>query len=346
MFGVRLIPEEVQEMFEPMLGSFAPFSKGERVDDVVTTGARKDGLTRIVERFEFIFADFLRGGSLETVAKVAGASSRVRSPLEAYANYSAGVVIIGTAASRQLRQFDGKGKNQHRFFSGEPFKGGFWRCLCILAAGGLPLDETLANRLLDGMTVGPSGDPSAPNDMDSPLRLGFLNRAEGYQQNITTHLVRCLRYAGELERMLFTMQIFVQAMVGSRRWEREDRFDFRELRMFMPDREMNPIHEMAHDLARHGMAPMNLRNEVSQYGMDYRRVLEELMHRARDGRDVSEIFQRLMHENRDLGLGREFEHWLMRYLDVFRLDWERNRARLGEEEKSDTGFLGKLFGKR
>lgn len=94
MFGIRLIPEEVQEMFEPMLGCFAPFSKGERVDEVVAAPERKEGLTRIVERFEFIFADFLRGASLETVAKIASASSRVRSSLEAHANYCAGVMLL------------------------------------------------------------------------------------------------------------------------------------------------------------------------------------------------------------------------------------------------------------
>lgn len=335
VFGIRLIPEEVQEMFEPMLGCFAPFSKGERVDEVVAAPTRKDGLTRIVERFEFIFADFLRGGSLETVAKISTVGSRMRSPLEAHANYCAGVMIIGTAASRQLRQFDGKGK-QHRFFSGEVFKGAFWRCLCILAAGGITLDDTLAGRLLEGLQVAPLGDGSPPNDLESPLRLGLLNRAEGYKANIAEHLLRCLRYSSELERTLFVLQLVIQVMARSRRLhDRDDRmfFEFRDIRMYSRYRDGSPIGEMIHDLARNGMVPMELRGEIERYEVDYRPLLEQMMLEAREKGDVRHLLMRL-HEamsSKELGFfGRDVERSLMQYLEFIHHEWDVHRVKEDE----------------
>ncbi len=331
MFGIRLMPDEVQEMLEPMLGCFAPFSKGERVDEVVGAAARRDGLIRIVDRFESVFADFLRGGSLEIVARLASGNSRLRSPLEAYANYCAGILMIGTAASRQLRQFDGKSK-QHRFFSGEPFKGAFWRCLCILAAGGISLDDVLADRLLDGMQVTPTADSPPPNDLESPLRLGFLNRAEGYKTTIGDHLARCLRYTFGLEQILFAFQFIVQALGRTRlAHEREPSlpFNLREVRMYALHREATPIGAMAHELAESGMVPAYLLKELEKYEVDYRRLMERLVSEMRETGRIDKVLQYFMREllSEDAGpIGRDLRHLLVNVDDLLSHDWNLRRG--------------------
>ncbi|MGH9875537.1 MAG: hypothetical protein ACRD9S_24030, partial [Pyrinomonadaceae bacterium] len=292
VFSIRLIPEEVQEMLEPMLGCFGPFAKGERVDDVVAAGSRKDGLTRIVDRFETLYAEFLRGGPLETVAKVADTTSLIRSSLEAYANYCAGLLIIGSAASRQLRQFNGK-RGTHRLFCAEPSKGAFWRCLCILAAGGLVVERSLASRLLDGVGLLTTDGTSPIADTDSPMKLGLLNLAQGYDPNIPKHLKRCLLYAAQLEQLLFVMQLLSEFVGrGSQKLDHE-LFNLRDLRDYTFHR-VNPIGELAALLVDTGMVAEEITELTRELDTDYRETIERIMYETREGGDVSHLVRRLM----------------------------------------------------
>src|SRR5262249_42399984 len=143
--------------------------------------------------------------SLDTVARVIHFTSLVKNALEAYANYLAGVLIIGTAATRQLRQYGGNHKQQP-LFSAEPFKNAFWRCVCILASGGVILDGTLSNRLLEGTTLSNEAEPLAVKDLDSPIKVGFLTNVEGYEPTFARILRDSLRHSAELEMQVFLMQ--------------------------------------------------------------------------------------------------------------------------------------------
>lgn len=175
---LRLITDEVQEMLEPMLGCLVPFLAGEKVDQVVSGPHRKEGLTRIVERFEKLYDPFLRGRSLGMISDRTRGKSLISSPLEAYANYCAGLLIIGTASARQLSAFRTTAE-EPRHLNGDPFPGAFWRCLSILHAGGLAMDDKLANRLFRQLSVLASEDRGL-SDKDSPWKLAFLRPVDGY----------------------------------------------------------------------------------------------------------------------------------------------------------------------
>ena len=85
-----------------MLGGLAEFLKSADVSQVVKQPKRGDGLSRIVERFEGLLDAFLQGQSLDTVNQHTRNKLLIRSPLEAFANYCVGLLVIGTAAARQL----------------------------------------------------------------------------------------------------------------------------------------------------------------------------------------------------------------------------------------------------
>ncbi|HWB04499.1 MAG TPA: NACHT domain-containing protein [Verrucomicrobiales bacterium] len=205
----RLVPEEVQEMFEPMLGCFGPFSKGEKVDEAVAVPARKEGLNRILSRFEILYSTFLKGDAFDTISKIVPVSTLVRTPLEAHANYFAGLLIIGTGAARQLGLYRGKGEKSN-LFNGEPFRGAFWRGLCILAAGGLPVDDTLSDRVFRGMRVKAEDESARVSDLNFPIKLGKAARAEGFEDTIGSALEEYLNYATELEAQVFLLSLLVR----------------------------------------------------------------------------------------------------------------------------------------
>jgi hypothetical protein len=324
ILGIRLIPEEVQEMFEPMLGCFGPFSKGERVDEVVTVPARRDGLTRVVERFEFILAEFLRGNSLEAIARVVNPSSRIRNPLEAHANYCAGIILVGAAAARQLRQFDGKGKPGYSF-SAEPFKGAFWRCLCVLAAGGITLYTTFSTRLLDGVRAR-VGDEDKLNDVDSPIKLGLLGHVDGYDSALARFAYDASHYTVELEREVMMLQVLVQLLALpaiSPDPEKRVPFAIRESRYFAETHRFGRVSEMSEDLVRGGLLPDDLRGRLQGLEYELRDVFEYTQHKlyassSRDGAvDVRELLDHFMNSFRPSkrSFDRDFWYWLRHVVD-------------------------------
>jgi len=215
--------------------------------------------------------------------------------------------------------------------------------LCVLAAGGISLDDALGSRLLDGMQVALAADSSTPNDLDSPLRLGFLNRAEGYKSNIAQHLVRCLRHVSELERLLFALQLVVQAVAGAHRVRDPKEtmlFDLRQFRMFSPHRDISAVGEMVHDLINAGMAPAELQMEVERCQVDDRRMMERMVLGGPESGDVRDLLVRLTHglASGDEGLpGRDLRRWLAHYLEYVRHEWEHRGA--SEGDKGDEGLF-------
>ena len=203
------------------------------------------------------------------------------------------------------------------------------------------MDDALASRLLDGMQVAPASDASAPNDLESPLRLGFLNRAEGYRPSIADHLVKCLRYESEPERMLLALQVILQTEVGHRRIrDHEDRllFDVREVLVFSPHSDLSPVGEMILDLIRNGMAPADLRRGVQRYEVDYREMTERMVIQRRNRIDFREFLVGLAREGISPGgrfRSRELLHWLMRYVEVTRHDLEPLRRETLAKQDED-----------
>jgi hypothetical protein len=288
VFGVRPLPAEVQEMFEPMLGCFAPFSKGDRVDEVVTASHRKDGLLRVVERFEMVLDAFLRGKTVDVVGKVANVGHRTQNLLDVHANYVAGILIVGTAASRQLRRFGDK-PTQRRQFSGEPFRGAFWRCVSVLTAGGVALDDVLAARLFDGMVVAAEDRESQISELDSPLRVGVLSRVDGFRSRIATSLSECLQYVTELELAVTLLQAALTPTMHMP--YTIDRLGYLG---GSPHRESrNPLRKFVAELVTHGMAPDALMSNEDDTIRYARHLLEEIAVRSRHSKsDAHEIYAR------------------------------------------------------
>ena len=200
VIGIRLITQEVQEMLEPMLGCLVPFLKGDRVDQVVSGETRKDGLGRIIERFQILFKELLQGRSLDTIDRGTKGRLLINSPLEAYANQCAGYLIIGTAARRQLASIHGNSKTTSPMFSAVPYEGAFWQCLCLLHAGGLTIDRNLAERLTNGLTVQDIGGGKGLDDRSLPIRPALLAGIHGYEASITKSFIK---YAEEVALLSF-----------------------------------------------------------------------------------------------------------------------------------------------
>lgn len=173
------------------------------------------------------------------------------------------------------------------------------------------------------MQVANEGDKAGPNDMESPLRLGLLNRAEGYKPNIAERLVGCLRYVSELQRALFAMQIVMQAAGAQSILKANERmlFDMHDHRILESHRRGTPIGALIDELARNGMVPMELRSEIDRYEFDYREWMQRIMHEARGTGDLRHFVVRLREEigSRDMGfVGQELEHYLINYLEHMR----------------------------
>jgi energy-coupling factor transporter ATP-binding protein EcfA2 len=212
VLAIRVIPAEVQEMLEPMLGSFVTFSKGEKVDELVSKSSQEDGLRRVKQRFQEIFDQVLKGNSQLDIEEATRGVSTDVGRLDGYSNYLIGVVLIGAAASR---------RSSESAFDLEPWNGCFWRWLMLIHAGGT-VHRELASRLYRGTRL---GSQPGLGDNELPLRLGWLPQISNYSPNfraiLTRHcdaVKRLCELAGAmsvvLNRLLVTSNI---EMVGSGR---------------------------------------------------------------------------------------------------------------------------------
>jgi hypothetical protein len=240
--GVRPITEEVQEMLEPMLGGLVEFLKGADVSQVVKQPTRRDGLKRIVERFEGLLDAFLQGESLDTVNQHTRNKLLIRSPLEAFANYCVGLLIIGTAAARQL----GNGAdNKGTLFQAEQSRGAFWRCVSILQAGGIAIDQKLGNRIFLGLTVkNEKFKDDIVGDLTAPFKLGEFALADGYAPGLS-HAIHRLRV---YEQALGLVVLAVIASLFPRSSHREQRTQYELLRELT--RALDPHHNFFDNITR------------------------------------------------------------------------------------------------
>lgn len=338
MLSVRPIPEEVQEMFEPMLGCFEQFCKNDSVNETVLMPVRRDGLARIVERFETLYADVLMGASLEMVSRTSAATAK-KSQYEAYANYCAGILIIGTAAARHLRRYKVKG-SPLRLFSGEPFRGAFWRCVCILAAGGITLDEALSTRLLDGMQIGTADDDSTHiGDADSPIKLGFLSRAKGYRPQLSELIKQFTSYQIQLERLsfglLFMLRYVLEKLNPKAKLEHhvESPFDWP---VFQSDAGPSPFSELLEQLAKAAIIEPGAEHVVHYNELEWRNWVMELEQLMNEEKTPSEILRRVLHAFPAMRLSPmrfHFRHWLR---DIPRLNRQFIHSGIISAKRSST----------
>jgi hypothetical protein len=201
ILAIRLLPEEIQEMLEPMLGAVLEFRKGGAVEDRVPAQERHSGLRDVLERCEELYALSVAGvlgfGRLEDVVKSAPGVNGVH---EGCANYLVGLALVGCAAARQLSI-----EAPDSRFQAEPEPGIFWRFLALGNAGGVSFDERLAARLFTHMSVR-AGDEGL-EDLSVPWKLYRLVGVDGFHSEIHDATVRMLR-TGQLTTQLILLLIF------------------------------------------------------------------------------------------------------------------------------------------
>jgi hypothetical protein len=185
VLAIRVLPGEVQEMLEPMLGSFVAFHRGAKVEDAVSSEIRLAGLLRVRLRFQELYCGILNGSALGIVMEATKLFPLVGSPLEANACYCTGVVLVGAAASRRLQAERPKSSSNQGGFSLEPFEGALWRWLMLVHAGGVYVDGEIATRLYEGIDLHCShGDKRKTADSTFPIKLGLLQGRPGYQSSL------------------------------------------------------------------------------------------------------------------------------------------------------------------
>ncbi len=177
----RMLTAEVQDMLEPMVGVFYPFSAGTKVEDRVPKKVRVDGLARVVERLSELYVSFAARAVVGEFTGIRLAPSL--SVREAEANYGAGLVLVAAAASRQLQSLDSSVR-----LDLEPYDGALFQWLFALHCGGVHVDETLGMRLYSGTSVGAETVAASRGSLGGPLQIGLLSMVSGMGQPLPESL--------------------------------------------------------------------------------------------------------------------------------------------------------------
>jgi hypothetical protein len=151
----------------------------------VAVEVRRAGLQRVRDRFQLLYSNILNGTALQAVADEAKKVSIVQSPLEAYANYSVGIVLIGAAAGRGASISSTTTNTPKDYFCVDPFDGALWKWLMIVHSGGLQIDAHLASRLYQNVELKHEGKvDDGTGDWALPIKLGLLHQLRGYRPNM------------------------------------------------------------------------------------------------------------------------------------------------------------------
>jgi hypothetical protein len=217
VFASRLITPEVQEMLEPMLGRVRTFYDGTPVARVLAAPVDPEPLTGIIERLEMMLTLLAQGRLLDVIAKRGAEEGLADTALVAFANYCAGLMIVGTATARRASNAASSGGSEDAvYFNGEPSPGTFWRCVGLLEAGGLAIGPSLGSRLFTHMTVMSStdrGKPPANRELDErsfPVQLAEFQRLHGYWPVTTTNITNVGIYSSYLA-LTFLLSAGLQA---------------------------------------------------------------------------------------------------------------------------------------
>ena len=148
--GIRLLPAEVQEMMEPMIGDFRAFSSGTALNDTLAREKSLTGLTKKVERLGQLVVSLAAGECTDDVDRATMGSPLVGTRLEAYSNFAAGLLVTLSAVANRLNLARGDAKVASR---ARVFQGNLWRLIHLIEAGGVSIDRPLAQRLFCGLEL-------------------------------------------------------------------------------------------------------------------------------------------------------------------------------------------------
>lgn len=173
-----LLPVEVQEFLEVILGRYLQFSNGQALTTSADAIAQRDqNLSRVLERVSWLYSHALNGEPIRAIVSNALQLPGHAGLYESQANYIAGLLLIGAAAARQRHVHGGSAPRE--YFNAEPFTGAFWRCVSLLQAGGLLVDDHLSKRLPDTLSVYCENGTEL-QDTVTPSLLRMLSDVRGY----------------------------------------------------------------------------------------------------------------------------------------------------------------------
>jgi hypothetical protein len=296
--ALRPLTSEVQEMLEPMLGVMASFSASDRVDNDVPTTVRNEGLLRLIDRFERLYIAAVGGEPITAIGAKARAAFLAPGPLEAYANYCLGLLLLGSAAARRV-ELDGGSA----LFSCDPQPGMFWRFVSIVQLGGISISAPLAERLFIGASVQRAGQ-EALRDVDFPVSFVGFEKLAGYEGTVS----RAAISAAVENMVLLLLSSVVMVEPSSRNSMEENREivpgpprvashlavggrDLADLMRTMLDRRRSPFLALLEALSRLDLVHPGT---LSAFQNASEHILMELRRRRWDGEEFSYLSMRLM----------------------------------------------------
>jgi len=191
-FAVRLFTAEVQEMLEPMLGDFQAFLENKSL--VETDGDIPSvalNLNEKLERLEGLLLEYSKGNLLQVVRSKIPHSGVHASDLEAFANYAAGLFLVGGSLCGSLAEY---GTHLSRPLKINPAS--FLRLVHIIQAGDVNIDRSFASRAFYTIDVGKLDIP----DYFPPTQPVHLRGVKGLPDYLT-------RAVSSLETELFIRQL-------------------------------------------------------------------------------------------------------------------------------------------
>lgn len=203
--GIRLLPAEIQEMLEPMLGDFRSFVSESSVRNGESEQRDADALERKLARLEELIRISGSKESMSEVGRATATSLLVRAPLEAIANYHAALLVLASSTALRLtrnRSTEKKGRRAEMSLSD------LFRIIHLVEAGGLAIDQGLSRRLFSGIAI-PQHDGKPISVSFPPIAPGRLTAAAG----LVFPLVRTVQLMSSLLRFShFERQILYQLM--------------------------------------------------------------------------------------------------------------------------------------
>jgi len=268
VLGIRLLPAEIEEMLEPMLGAVLEFRKGRSVKDRVPLANRKSGLEAALRRTEALYKGALAGaGGFAAHEDVVKNAPGMVSVLEAQANYLVGLVLLGTAAAGQLTS----DKPSTRF-NAEPEQGALWRFLALSHAGGITIDQPLAKRIFPRMSV--RREDETVGDVSLPWKLYLMENIDGFQSDVPPATEMALRASK------FAVEMLVLLVLVLRDREGLEESTVRRLRRRSPRRAPVVWREMQFEFTR-GDATIGLAYALGRAGLVHPDLAEAWLSRGR-----------------------------------------------------------------
>jgi NACHT domain len=222
--GIRLLPPEVQEMLETMLGDFKLFCNG-TAGDASSSSENRDALRRKLERVEELIR---MSGSRDTVSeveRVTSSSSLINTPLEALANFSAALLILASVVSQRIRRMTANGDAGRR---AQIKLVDLFRLIHLVELGGVAIDEVLGHRIFRSLEI-KRDNPNATAIRYPPVPPALLRDVKGLWCPIFVRLQEALILSqfAQLEANIYSHTL--QHFSGPRRTVRShlvDRFIF------------------------------------------------------------------------------------------------------------------------